>query len=80
MKQNGKHPMPPWLRDSSPQLWVPLAVAARSFYHKSVDTVRGYVRDGTITLPTYWDGTRWHIRLPYFVQAEKRKTREARTA
>jgi hypothetical protein len=60
-------PMPPWMRDSRPFLWVPIAIAARIYFRKSVTQVKRRIKDGTLDnlgIPSYWDGGRWFIRLP----------------
>lgn len=64
-------PMPPWTRDPRPDLWVPVMIAARFYFRKSRATVKRYIKDGTldeIGILSYWDGTRWYIRLPNGVQ------------
>jgi hypothetical protein len=61
-------PMPPWLRDPHPELWVPAALAARFYFMKSLVTVKRYIKTDYLKengFQTFWDGKRWFIRLPY---------------
>lgn len=60
--------MPPWIRDPEPEKWVTVGVAARAYFRKSIVTVKQYIKTGYLEecgIPSYWDGTRWFVRLPY---------------
>lgn len=58
---------PPWVKDGRPEQWFPVAIAARFYFRKTPTTVKRMIKDGTLDLlkiESYWDGTRWHVRLP----------------
>ena len=70
---------PPWIRDRHPEYWVLVGVAARFYFRKSVTTVKRMIKDGSLNeagIMSYWDGTRWHLRLPELIES----TRTKRTA
>ena len=57
---------PPWLKDVQPDAWVELSVAAR-FFRRSRVRMHQWIQDGTFkeaNIPTYFDGTRWYVRIP----------------
>ena len=59
--------IPPWIADGSPDNWVPLAVAARCYFRKSLQRVYQMRKEGTLDevgIPTWFDGARWYCRLP----------------
>lgn len=59
--------IPPWIRDQHPELWVTAKVAARMYFRRHVVTIKEWIRDGrleAIGIATYWDGSKWWIRLP----------------
>jgi hypothetical protein len=60
--------MPPWLRDPSPENWTTASIAAQFYFRKSLVTIKRYIKTGYLAengFQTFWDGTRWFIRLPY---------------
>lgn len=65
---------PPWVRDRHPEYWVLAAVAARFYFRKSLTTVKRMIKDGTLEdagILSYWDGTRWHLRLPEMITPQR---------
>lgn len=63
-----KPPMPPWLRDAHPELWVTASIAAHFYFRKHLVTIKRYIKSGYLEengFRTFWDGKRWYIRLPY---------------
>ena len=68
--------VPPWVYDNSQPYWVSVGVAARFYFMKSKQTVRDYIKANTI--PGFFDGTRWHVRLPIILSAKPPK-RQKRT-
>lgn len=69
-------PIPPWLCDSKPDHWAEVSVAAKIYFHKSIVTVKRYIKTGyldEVGIPSYWDGKRWHVRLPVALFPARRK-------
>lgn len=67
MKRAPSHSTPLWVNDSHPEWWHPLPVAAKFYFKKSASLIRlmaarGYLAD--IGVATYFDGTRWYVRVP----------------
>lgn len=61
---------PPWVLDGNPEYWVQASLAARFYFSKSVSTVRRMIENGELKrqgILTYWDGTRWFVRLPTLI-------------
>ena len=72
-------PSPPWLRDPHPQNWCDVALAAKVYFRKSLVTVKRYIKTGYLEelgIPSYWDGTRWHVRLPEPILRERKPRKE----
>ncbi len=67
-KNGKKHPpIPPWIKDPSPENWVRLTVAAHSYFRKSVSRIHQMRSDGTLEeagFPLWFDGSIWYCRLP----------------
>ena len=64
-------PCPPWLNDREPEKWVTAGVAANFYFRKSMATLKRYIKSGYLDelgMPTFWDGKRWHVRLPYLIK------------
>jgi hypothetical protein len=56
----------PWTRDHRPQNWVPVAYTA-SYFRRTVLTIKRQIKSGHLArrgIPSYWDGTKWWVRLP----------------
>lgn len=71
---------PPWMTDKHPDRWLPVSTAAKYYFHRSIVTVKQWIKTGYLKqrgVDSYWDGTRWYVRLPD--SASARKVRIAKT-
>lgn len=72
-----KRPAPPWLYDSNPSRWVTLTLAAHFYFRKHPVTMKRAIKSGYLEengIPSYFDGFRWWVRLPYdLIQPAKAK-------
>jgi hypothetical protein len=59
---------PPWVRDPlSADCWVTLPQAGVHYFRRKYKNMRFLLTSGTLEefgFPTYFDGTRWWVRLP----------------
>lgn len=59
---------PPWVSDPiSRDNWVTLPTAGRYYFRRKYKNMRFLLTSGTLEefgFPTYFDGTRWWVRLP----------------
>jgi hypothetical protein len=66
----------PWVHDSRPQNWVLASYAASYYFRRTIVTLKRQIKSGHLArrgIKSYWDGTRWWIRLPDSVTASRIK-------